>query len=545
MPNFISNYFNKKFIDPKVTPLKSKIKQQEDLIKIQQDRFGISKTDSPQFFSGSPFFLGDGTKDVVIRKGVDFTTLRSFAEIYDVARACINRRKRQIERVDWSVVPVDGNKNRGDYQKDINLVEDFFSEPSGKYSTFREFVAKLTEELLTIDAGVVWKDYEGFSLKKLVVVDGATIKRRVYSDGSLPEAPDIAFEQWIQGSKAGQWTTEEMFYAVLNPRSTTPYGLAPLESLILGVDAAVKAQLYNTNILTEGNIPEGFYSLPENYTPKEIADFQQWFDSVISGNPAQHKIKFMPGGTGTGYNAPVKPKDMRFIEYEKWLLMKTCAIFDVPPSEIGFTEDVNKATSQVQEEIGAKAGLLPILFTLKDIFDVIIQEDMGLPHLQWHWYALDKKDELRDAQVADTMIRLGAISVDEWRQENSLEPIGVDNFILTASGPMFLEDVLKDRGLPKNEIKVFKEKKDELVDLAKWERKATNNLKDGVPFKKFKSSNIDEGTRKIIETQLEFVTDKEQLKNVFGSHIAELKQNEILQKALALKEEIGQTLDSI
>lgn len=545
MSNILTRFIEKKFVEPNVNNLQKKIDEQNDTIKVQQDILEKAAGEPKFFSSGAEIWGGANNKKekTPTRKGVDFKTLRTFADRYDVARACINRRKRQVNRTTWSIVPVDGSKDREDFKADIEKIENFFQSPSGRYSRFTDLTSKLVEDLLVIDAGVLWKEKEMGGLKKLVSVDGATIKLNVMSDGSTPEPPDYAYEQWLQGKKIEGFTTEEMIYMMLNPRSHSPYGLAPLESLILGVDAALKAQIYNINML-EGNIPEGFYQLPESYTLKQIKEFQQMFDMLAGRNPAfGNKLKFMPGGKGTGYVSPVKPEDMRYIEYEKWLLGKTCALFDVMPSDIGFTEDVNRATAQVQQEVGNTAGLLPMLSALKDIFDIVIQEDMNAPHLEWHWYSMDKKDELREAEVAEKLIGVGAISIDEWRQQNDLEPIGVSHYVMTSQGPVLLEEALKDAGQPIENVKKFTEKKDEAIELSKWEKKAINDINAGKKFRPFKTDVISAEIKDRIENQLRTTKTRKDAKNVFRTEIGRIKQDKIIREAMKLKEDIELTLD--
>lgn len=544
MSNIITRFIEKKFVEPNISTLQKKIEEQNNTIKVQQDVLEKASGE-PAFFSDAVSWTGKEKKDKTqIRKGIDFKTLRTFADRYDVARACINRRKRQVNRTTWSVIPVDESKERKNFQTEIKKVEEFFQSPTGRYSRFTDLTSKLVEDLLVIDAGVLWKEKEGKELKKLVSVDGSTIKLNVTADGSTPESPEYAYEQWIRGTKIEEFTVEEMIYMMLNPRSHSPYGLAPLESLILGVDAAMKAQIANSNMLTEGNIPEGFYQLPESYSLKQVKEFQQMFDSLAGRNPAfGNKLKFMPGGTGTGYVAPVKPQDMKYIEYEKWLLGKTCALFDVMPSDIGFTEDVNKATAQVQQEVGVTVGLVPMLSALEDIFNIIIQEDLGMPHLKWHWYSLDKKDELREAETAEKLIGVGAVSIDEWREQNGLEAIGISHFVMTGQGPVLLEEALKQGGKPVENVKKFKEKKDEVLELSKWEKKAINDIKAGKKFRPFKTDIISTEIKERIGNQLRTIKTREDTKNVFRTEIGKIKQDKVIREAMKLKEDIELTLD--
>ena len=489
-------------------------------------------------------------------KQVDFGMLRSLSENYDVARACINRRKRQVECTNWFVAPTDKNEKESQYKKQIEVIESFFKSPSGLYSDFREFVNELVEDILVMDAGCLWKDKtKGNKITKLLIVDGETIRLRINTDGSTPEAPDPAYEQYVGGEVRARFTTEEMIYVMLNPRSKTPYGLAPLESLIIAVDGALRSQLYNVSLMSEGNVPEGFLSMPPDWTPEQIKEYQMFLDAMVSGNPRfQSRIKLIPGGQGVGYIQAKKPEDMRFLEFEKWMLYKTCAIFDVPPEEIGITESVNRASAIVQHDVANKAGLQPMLKVLKGVFDRIIKEDFGIPELSFYWEETDTADTLKEAQELAILVPIGAKGIDEWRQEHALEPLGLEPYIMTPNGPVFVKELLSnpltinqapqgntepnkdEETTPKgNNQQNIEEKPDKtenlpedksekmIDDLGKWKHKALKDAKDGKQFRKFESDNISNIVKRLIETSLMLTKDKEKVRKVFDDQIQIVK----------------------
>ncbi len=532
--SFIDNFIKKRFVEPALKPFKDKLEVQDEIIKVQQEKI----SNSPQHFavpSGiSQELTGSSMRQW--KKVVDFGTLRALSERYDIARACINRRKRQVEGVDWWIEPVNKSEKADKYKVQIKTITDFLKAPGGRFARFKEFINEIIEDLLVLDAASIWKEKTGAKkIIKLVTVDASTIRLRVMEDGSTPEPPKYAFQQWIKGRKVAEFTVDEMMYLMMNPRSNTPYGMSPMECLILGVDAALRSQLYNLSMLTEGNIPEGFLAVPDTWTPKQIQEFQTYFDSMIAGVPRQQqRIRIIPGGKGVGYTPTKKPEEMRFLEYEKWLLLKTCALFDVPPHDIGFTENLPLATAKVQQEVAMKFGLTPMLETLKEFFNKIIQEDFGLKHLEFIWHSLDKKDELRDAEVFEKLIPLGVVSVDEVRMQNDMEPIGLGHYVKTPSGPVLVEDLLS----PKSE----KGNENEIQELDKWKRKALSDIKEKRKFRPFESEIIGIGTKKLIEAQLCFAKTKKEVKKIFDKQISVAKQNFIFEEAHKLKENISNTL---
>lgn len=372
--------------------------------------------------------------------GIDFATLRRFSVQYDVARAAINRRKRQLNALEWDIVNAESD-DQTDNGAIIKQVKKDFKSIGGYKVRFREFIDTLVDDLLVLDAMVMYKRPNvGGGLYSLEPVDAATIVLELDDNGGTPMPPDTAYRQIIHGKEVATFTADEMYYEMMNARTYTPYGLAPLESLVLGVTAALKSDIYNVHLLTEGNIPEGFFGVPETWTPDQIKEFQALWDAALSGDTrAMSKLKFVPSGKGaTGYTPAVKPEDMRYKELQDWLMHKTCMLFEIPPNELGFTDSVNKSTGEVQADIAVDSGLRPLAEFFQEIFTDVIQADMGYENLAFKYTGLEFFDERGAAETNEIRIRSGQATVDEVRMEQGMKPLGVDKpFVL--GNPTFID----------------------------------------------------------------------------------------------------------
>ena len=367
--------------------------------------------------------------------GVSFQTLRKFSKQYDVARAAINRRKRQLNQLQWDIVSADPTVKVNENQ--AREVKQIFKGIGGYKVRFREFIDTMVEDLLVLDAVSIYKrPTMGGKLYNLQVVDAATIKLKVDASGGTPEPPEIAYVQVIRGKEEASFTADEMYYEMLNPRTESPYGLSPLESMILTISTALKSQTANLTMLSEGNIPEGYFGVPDTWSPDKIKEFQEVWDSAIEGNPsAQSKIKFGPQGT---YERFIKPEDMRFKELQEWLMKTTCMMFEIPPQELGFTETVNRATGEVQQDIGRSSGLIPLANFFEEIFTDVIQVDLGHPDLMFKFKGLENTNEKQKAEVSEIRIRSGYSTVDQERAIDGLDPLGIDEPFVIGT-PTFLK----------------------------------------------------------------------------------------------------------
>lgn len=367
---------------------------------------------------------------------VSFDALRRFSVQYDVARACINRRKRQVSQLDWKIVAAEDDDQK-DYSSIIRPLNMQFKGIGGYRVRFREFTDTIIEDLLTLDAVSLYKrPNRAGGLYALQTIDAATITLVVDEAGGTPMPPEIAYKQKIRGEVVAEFTADEMYYEMMNPRTSTPYGLSPLESLVLGVSSALKSELYNLHLLTEGNIPEGFFGVPETWKPADIKEFQATFDAAMAGDTRMlSKIKFMPDGK---YTPTKKADDMRYKELQEWLMQKTCMLFEIQPEELGFTKTVNKATSEVQQDTGMRTGLKPLANFLEEIFTDVIQQDLGYTQLKFEYQGLDFEDEKRNAEINEIYIRSGQRTVDELRTDRGMKPLGVDKPFVIGT-PTFID----------------------------------------------------------------------------------------------------------
>lgn len=386
-----------------------------------------------------------GPNDTAERKmlnNVPADTLRKFSVQYDVARAAINRRKRQLNQLEWDIVAAEADDD-ADYSKIRREIKQQFKGIGGYRVRFREFLDVMVEDLLVLDALAIYKrPNRAGGLYSMQVVDGSTIKLRVDASGGTPMPPEVAYKQVIRGNVVAEFTADEMYYEMMNPRTNTPYGLSPLESLILGVSTALKSEVFNLHLLTEGNIPEGLFGVPESWKPKDIKEFQELWDASLAGDTrATSRLRFAPDGK---YTPTKKPEDMRYKELQEWLMQKTCMMFEIQPQELGFTDTVNKATGEVQQDIGLSTGLKPLANFFAEIFTDVIQTDMGYENLKFEFKGLDVRDEKRIAETNEILIRSGQRTIDELRTDEGMKPLGVDKpFVL--GNPTFIDNESTER----------------------------------------------------------------------------------------------------
>ncbi len=527
---------------------------------------------------------GTGAVQRPFPRGVRYPILRDFALMYPVLRAAINYRKRQINSLDWDITPKKVSfADDGQKRKQVDSVKDFFKHPTGEVNTTtRTFIDQIIEDIIVLDAVAIYRrKNRGGGIYGYQPIDASTIELILYEDGTIPKPPEPAFIQKVKGQVTARLTSDELIYRIMNPRTNTPYGLSNVETLILTVTTALKLSAYNLNYFTEGNIPEGFVELPKDIasSPDQLKLWQESWDAMMSGDPrGQRKIKFLP--EGMKFTPLKKTDDMKFEAFEKWLMTVTCSVMEVTPLSIGFqTERSGKGAAAAEWQIGKERGPYPLANLLKEIFDGIIQEDLGHKDLEWVWTNLNPSNLQEEANVFSTLVKSGAVSVDEYRTGQGMAPIGLGPYIMTPTGPVLVKDFINQpegatavatsqfkpnltpiqnapkpkvdqTSLPEGPTKKVEDVREQIKEftnadiveeLKRWKRAAANDLKLGRDFRNFQSQLIDPRTQSLIKSGLKSIKGKDELDQLFDPFIGQ--QNSIIGAMLDLYDEIGNLTD--
>ena len=376
---------------------------------------------------------------------VAFSTLQGIIEAYDVAQMAITHRIDSVRSLDWYLEPNEGIV--GDLTPAVAYVKQILSKPD-HVLPFRAWVSKFLWDVLAYDAGTLYRirNNAGRAVG-LQVIDGTTIAPLLDYHGNRPLAPAPAFVQYAQGVPWNWLTNQDLIYVPFRPLPNSPYGKSPLESILLNANTDLRFQNYFLQRFTEGTMPEGFATAPEAWTPDQIEDFQEAWDALMLGDDTKkHQIRWTPAGTTFTF-----PKESPFqADFSLFLMRKTAAAYHVTPADLGFTDEVNRASGETQADVQFRIGDLPLIQHVQDILTDFIQNDLGMP-LQFRFNTgREVEDRLATAQAHKIYIDAGVISPSEVRQDvfgwQEPEGVAIPRFLMTGSGPIPLNALVDVAG---------------------------------------------------------------------------------------------------
>jgi HK97 family phage portal protein len=384
---------------------------------------------------------------------------RNWAEHSEWVRAAIGLRKAQVSAAQWDIVPIDPEKPydralQGRLTRGLHM-------PNPAWESWRSFIEPVVEDILVLDAGVIEKERTlGGQVAYLHWVDGGQVKVNALWDGEDPNEPRYWWSPGKYGSReVAAFKNSDMIYIMANPSTYRVVGLSPLETLKNTIDAEIAGHTYNSRQVTNA-APDGMLDLGEGARPEMVENFKSYWAAEIAGRGAMAFI----GGSKNAKFVPFRSsnRDMQFLEWQKYLVRKIAAVFLMNAQDLQITDDVNRATAEVQQEQAEDRGLRPLLSLLQDYVtrEYIWDTGFGGPdnNLCLAFRDLNLKESQARAQMAKALLSgLPSRTINEQRIADGKQPIDNEDFDeLIAMTPL---GIVKLKNIPDaTEILTFKQK---------------------------------------------------------------------------------------
>lgn len=368
----------------------------------------------------------------------------------------IETRKDQLLRIPYTIQRRDKPKASS---RQVDEMRSFFKKPDQKLR-YSQWSRKLLDDLLVIDAPTIYfaRDRMGRPLAA-EVLDGATIFPLIDDAGRRPDTVteldengmsylkrQPAFQQIIKGLPMIDLDESEIMYTPMRLRPDFPvFGYPGTEQILIEASEAVRKTLYQLNFWAEGTIPDLIVTVPDTWTPRQIAMFQAHNDALLSGNiNLKSKMRFLPGGT--------KPFDIKnssgeslWSQRDETLIRLACYAYSVSPTP--FVKQTNRSVAQNAQQTAEEEGLYPLMSYWKDdIMDPIIQEKFGYDDVEFVFLPRPEPDQEKQSKIHQVYVRDGIYSINDVLEELGKEPIGPmgdARLIYTGAGAIPLEAAVK------------------------------------------------------------------------------------------------------
>ncbi len=341
---------------------------------------------------------------------IPFATLEQVFTGYDIAQTCARHILADLRSMPLQYSPMEGFT--GKVEKEITQARKFLSKPDG-HNPWAVWLSPFVMDVLMYDAGTLWRDRDRAGrVTAIKVADGTTFAPMLDYFGDYPKPPAPAFQQFIQGIPWDWLTTEDLIYFPQWRIANSPYGVAPIETVLINANTDVRLQMFFLQFFTAGAVPEMFIEAPPDMTdPDALAEFEETFNARLEGNQAaRHGLKWLPAGSKPNPYKQIEQIDPKIAEY---VMRRTIAAFGLVPQDLGVVQDVNRSTADTQVDTQFRISSKPNTAHYESILNMVLQEDLQLP-VQVHFDdGREKEDRLMEAQAHQIYVSIGAESPDQ------------------------------------------------------------------------------------------------------------------------------------
>lgn len=336
------------------------------------------------------------------------TNLRTLSES-PIPRRAINVIKDDITMLNWSVAAIDENDTEK-FNEICKIVERSLLKPNTSDS-FRSWVEQIIEDMLVCSAGSseVLKAGDPLRPFRLYPVDTFSVELYPEWDGK----PDsYRYAQRFNG-KYIHLKDSELMYIRMNPRTNTPFGLSPLETVWESVNFFLNAhrsagkQAGNTFI-------RRILNLGKNADAKAVAAYRTYWENEVQG---RGMMPIIGGENPSVLDLGATDDKALFIEWQRFLIEVIAISFGISPKKLGQTKDVNRNTADSEDD-DTNSTIQSIAENIVEhinnhIIDGIFKMG-GLIEFKFH-YATSLKDLKTKADIDAIYLDRGVDTIDEVR----------------------------------------------------------------------------------------------------------------------------------
>ena len=107
-----------------------------------------------------------------------------------------------------------------------------------------------------------------------------------YRDAAGAMVYPPAYQQVLKGLPAVNYSARDIIYRPRNVRAHRVYGYSPVQQVLMTVNIALRRQMWQLDYFTEGSIPDALIGVPNSWTPEQIKQFQDYWDTEFVGGAA-------------------------------------------------------------------------------------------------------------------------------------------------------------------------------------------------------------------------------------------------------------------
>lgn len=370
-----------------------------------------------------PFFFamtsGYSTARSTPKTSTNFSKLRAMSESA-IPRRAISYIKDQVSMLDWEIRLKNGKQPNDRQKQEIARIKQILCNPNPQ-DTWRGFIEQVVEDMLVMGAGAIeMRAWDSNPDQPMVMypVDAASIEVFMDWDGS-PNTP-----RYAQRDARGDYITftpRELLYVRMNKRTSTPFGLGPLEVAIDNVDALLAAGAYAKRTASTA-YPDRALDLGEEVTDDHVRMYRMYWNDEIEGRGKMPII----GGTKNAKSIQLAAADDNglFLKWQSFLIVQIANAFGIDPMKFGALIGVTHASADVLDDSTDESAIRPLGHTLEATINSEILHPLGFDDYEFYYlWTSSNEDRKSLAAIHQVYLQMNTLMIDEVRSELGKPPL--------------------------------------------------------------------------------------------------------------------------
>jgi len=353
-----------------------------------------------------------------VPRGIDAPELRQYAK-----SAWVQMVKRTVKNnvmiTDWDVIAPD-EEDETDYSEDIEQVKQILNFPNRNGDTFATLWGMFLDDVMDLDAGVIWKGRNAFgNIAELFAHEGSKFLISMDKYGILEKYYQYSYQAPMQAPKP--FEPRDLVYGKIGVNTDKyPYGWSPLQSIQQIVELMIQSDRFNKEFFQNNAIPDGVVNIQ-----MEEQALQRFRNDWMNKNKGKaHKLAFVNAPELKFTPMGLTNKDMQWLDGQKWYFHIVFGAYGLSPAEVGFYDDVNRASQEGQERVSVKNAIRPYLTLIQDkINREIIPEIIGHDKIKFEWFPQDDQAEKLEHEQDMAKLNASVITINELRNKEGLDPV--------------------------------------------------------------------------------------------------------------------------
>ena len=238
---------------------------------------------------------------------------------------------------------------------------------------------------------------------------------------------------------------------------TNGYGVSEQEVLIDIMTWTLWGMQYNGNFFKQGSQPKGFINIKTpGMNNTTLHEFRNNWKQMMTSVRNSHRIPVFEGIDLEWVDLQQSNRDMEFQGWVEFLLILTCSVYTIDPSELGFsfkeqTEMFGQKGQKERLQHSKKKGLAPLLKFLQKIINKYIISEID-DRFEFIFTGVDTEDREAQAKVAKLELEAGIVSFEYAFERRMGRPYDPENDTILNPQMVAMEQIKTFGGAKMNGI---------------------------------------------------------------------------------------------